>query len=83
MSHSEEVLERLDVLGPYFATKIAGEQWAAIAIMTYGKGRILIGNVHDICLSINSSYCYHSVPEALAALEAWEGGEPAGWFRKL
>lgn len=49
--------------------------------MTYGKGRITVG---DGVINVTRAWCYDSVLAAVAALHVWDGDpgtEPEGWFR--
>lgn len=56
-------------------------EWAAVAPMTFGKGRI--------CYQLNpdgyeDGWCYESLVQAVTALGAWDPdqtAEPMGWFR--
>jgi len=56
--------------------------WAAVAEMTFGKGRIVIGDLVLISGGCERVFCYDSIEVAVAALKAWDGnGEPSGWSR--
>ncbi len=61
---------------------IAGRRWAGVRQL-YATGAIVSGRMGDRT-GIDERWCYHSIGQAIAALQAWDGkGEPAGWHRHL
>lgn len=73
--------EQVLALGYDHARQLADGTWLAVSRMTYNKGRLFYNL--DYC-GFEACYCYTSVPEALAAMEAFDpekDEEPQGWFR--
>ncbi len=55
---------------------------AGVCAMTFGKGRICVGQIDDWEFGFDRAYCYDNCGEAIGALCRWDGyGEPDGWFR--
>jgi hypothetical protein len=65
----------------YVAVRQVGDEWLGVLPMTFGKGRLCSGL--SFC-GHEDLWCYESLPEALAAMHAWNPEneeEPTGWFR--
>lgn len=64
----------------YITGQDHGDFIVAVGEMTYGKGRIIIGND----MGVDNAWCYKTLGEALLAYVEWEpteDNEPDGWFR--
>ena len=55
---------------------------AAVILLTYGRGRIIVGRIETWENGYDQNFWYHTPAVAVAALNAWDGiDEPNGWFR--
>lgn len=73
--------ETVDAMGYAYTRQLADGIWLAVARMTFGKGRLYF-NLDNI--GAEACYCYTSVPEAVAAMQAFDperDEEPEGWFK--
>jgi hypothetical protein len=71
----------LHEMGYIAARQLSNGEWAGVAPMTFGKGRLCTGLT---LLGYEDGWCYASHEEAITALFAWDtdvSEEPEGWFR--
>lgn len=69
----------------YLAGKVIGDLVVAVLPMSYGKGRLIIGDRRNWFSGWERGYCYPSRKMALLAFERFDGiGDPPdGWIRSI